>query len=130
MNANPRPLAVVTGASTGIGLELARLCARSGFDLIIVADEARITGAAQELTRLGVQCTPVQTDLSTVAGVNALIGTIDASGRPVDALLANAGRGLGRAFLDQDLDEALEVVHTNIDGTIILVHKVGRDMRS
>ena len=130
MNANLRPLAVVTGASTGIGLELARLCARQGYDLIIAADEPLIDDAAEELLKLGVQCTAVQTDLSTVEGVNQLIAKIDEQGRPVAALLANAGRGLGRAFLDQNLEEALKVVHTNVDGTVILIHRVGQGMRS
>lgn len=50
-------------------------------------------------------------------------------GRPVDALLANAGHGLGHAFLDEDFDEAMHVVNTNITGTIYLAYKVGRDMR-
>ena len=130
MNALPDQLAVVTGASTGIGLELARLCARRGMNLIIAADESLIENAAQELSQLGVRCTPVQCDLATSEGVAALKSAIDAAGAPVDALLANAGRGLGRAFLDQDLDEALKVAHTNIDGTIRLVHDVGAKMRA
>ncbi len=122
-------LAVVTGASTGIGLELARLCAQQAWDLVIAADEARIHDAARELSGLGVQCTPVQADLSTREGVDQLLAVIDRAGRPVHALLANAGRGLGRAFLDQDIDQALKVVHTNIDGTIYLIHKLGNEMR-
>jgi short-subunit dehydrogenase len=130
MNANPDQLAVVTGASTGIGLELARLCARRGMNLIIAADEPLIEDAAKELSRLGIRCTPVQCDLATTEGVAALKLAIDAGGAPIDALLANAGRGLGRAFLEQDLDEALKVVHTNIDGTVRLVHAVANDMRA
>jgi short-subunit dehydrogenase len=129
MNAIPRKLAVVTGASVGIGLELARLCAQQNYDLIIAADEARIDEAALELAESGVDCTPVHCDLSTLEGVDELLATIDEVGRPVDFLLANAGRGLGHAFLDQDIDAALKVVHTNIDGTIYLIHSVGADMR-
>jgi uncharacterized protein len=130
MNAAQRPLAVVTGASTGIGLELARLCASNGFDLIVAADEPRILEAAAELTRRdGASCTAVQCDLGTREGVTQLIDTINAQGRPVTALLANAGRGLGHAFLDQDIEEALDVVHTNIDGTLALIHEVARTMR-
>ncbi len=130
MNANPRPLAVVTGASTGIGLELARLCAKSNYDLIIAADESLIDAAAQELGGTGVQCTPVECDLSTEEGVKSLTRTIEQIGRPVDFLLANAGRGLGHAFLDQDLNEAMKVIHTNIDGTVRLVYEVAGQMRS
>ena len=129
MNVKPGRLAVVTGASTGIGLELARLCAEQGFHLIIAADERLIEDAARELGTTGVSCTPVQCDLATAAGVEQLIRTINAADRPVDVLLANAGRGLGRAFLDQDLDEAMKVIHTNIDGTVRLVYAVGQGMR-
>lgn len=130
MNSTPRQLAVVTGASTGIGLELARLCAAQGFDLVIAADEPLIDKAAQELERTGVSCTAVQCDLSTEEGVQQLTAAIAAAGRPVDALLANAGRGLGRAFLEQDLDEAMKVIHTNIDGTVRLIHPVANEMRA
>jgi short-subunit dehydrogenase len=129
MNAVARQMAVVTGASTGIGLELARLCAEQKYDLIIAADEPLIANAARELSLLGADCTPVECDLSSAEGVEKLTSAIAAAARPVDALFANAGRGLGKAFLDQDLDEALKVVHTNIDGTIRLIYCVANDMR-
>jgi short-subunit dehydrogenase len=128
MNATRGQLAVVTGASSGIGLELARLCAQQGFDLIIAADEPLIENAARELTATGVNCVPVQCDLATAEGVAELVEAIGA--RPVDHLLANAGRGLGKGFLDQDLNEALKVVHTNIDGTIRLIYPVANSMRN
>ena len=127
MESESRKLAVVTGASTGIGLELARLCAQEGFDLIIAADEPLIEDAARELEEAGAQCTAVECDLSTAEGVQELTDVI--AGRPVDALLANAGRGLGKAFLDQDLDDALKVIHTNIDGTVRLIYEVASGMR-
>ena len=72
--------------------------------------------------------TVVQADLATTEGVDKLYRKIN--GRPVAALLANAGRGLGKAFLDQDFDEARFVVDTNVTGTIYLIHKIGRDMRA
>lgn len=128
MNASNGKLAVVTGASAGIGLELARLCALQQFDLIIAAGELLIENAARELSQMGVECVAVQCDLGTAEGVSELIEAI--GNRQVDALLANAGRGLGKAFLDQDLDEALNVVHTNIDGTIRLIFAVAQGMRS
>jgi short-subunit dehydrogenase len=128
MNAPNAKLAIVTGASTGIGLELARLCAQKRFDLIIAADDPRIRDAARELSETGVACTEVQCDLATPEGVKQLTDAI--GGRPVAALFANAGRGLGKAFLDQNLEEALGVIHTNIDGTVRLVYEVGRSMRS
>lgn len=123
-----RPLAVVTGASAGIGYELARCCAENGFDLVIAADEAKIEDAAQDFRSLGVEVDALETDLATLEGVNQLCAKVQ--GRQVDALLANAGHGLGHGFLDQDFDEVRHVIDTNITGTIYLIQQVGRDMRA
>ena len=121
-------LAVVTGASTGIGYELARCCADAGFDLIVVADQPQIQKAAQDFKQGGAQVEAVEADLATIEGVDKLYAAI--AGRQVVALLANAGRGLGKGFLDQDFKDVLRVVNTNITGTIYLIQKVGRDMRN
>jgi short-subunit dehydrogenase len=122
-----RPFAIVTGASTGIGLELAKCCAEDGYDLLIAADEPEINTAAEELRRFGGEVQAIEADLATIEGVEQLLIAVD--GRLVDALLANAGRGLGHAFLDQDFDEARRVVDTNITGTIYLLHRIGNVMR-
>jgi uncharacterized protein len=127
-NASLRPLAIVTGPSTGIGRELAKRCAEGGFDLVVAADEPAINDAAAELRGMGAAADAVEADLSTPEGVDKLYAVV--AGRPVEALLANAGRGLGHAFLDQDFDEVRRVVDTNITGTILLIQKVGRDMRA
>lgn len=121
-------LAVVTGASTGIGYFLAEECAKHGYDLIIAADEPRIEQAAKDLRVNGVDVRAVEADLATLEGVDRLYAAAD--GQPIELLLANAGRGLGRDFLDQDFAEARRVVDTNITGTIYLIQKIGRDMRS
>ena len=123
-----RRLAVVTGASTGIGYELAKCCADAEFDLIVVADEPAIHSAAKDLEAFGVKVEAVEADLATIAGVDRLIDSI--AGRSVDALLANAGRGLGKGFLDQDFDDVMRMVNTNITGTINLIQKIGRAMRA
>jgi uncharacterized protein len=122
--------AVVTGASTGIGLELARCCVREGYDVLITADEPQIERAATELrAESGAgKVEAVQADLSTTEGVDKLHSA--AKGRAVDILMANAGRGLGHAFLDQDFDKARKVIDTNITGTVYLIHKIGNDMRA
>lgn len=122
-----RPLAVITGASSGIGLELARACVEDGNDAIVCADEPEIEAAAAELRRDGATVEAVQADLSTMDGTEKLLAAV--GDRPVDALLANAGIGLGDAFLDQDLDAAERVVELNVNGTIALVHAIGRRMR-
>ena len=120
-----RPLAVVTGASSGIGRELAAIAAREGFDLIIAADRP-LTDAATELQGQGARVEAVEVDLATQDGVDRLYSRI--AGRPVAALMANAGHGLGKGFLDQDFTEAKHVIDTNITGTIYLIQKIGRDM--
>jgi short-subunit dehydrogenase len=121
-------LAIITGASTGIGYELARCCAEHGFNLLVAADEPEIHEAAQAFRAFGVTVDAIEADLATLEGVDRLYAATH--GRPVEALLANAGRGLGHAFLDQDFDEVRRVVDTNITGTIYLIQKVGRDMRA
>ena len=128
MTRNTGKLAIVTGASTGIGYELARCCAEEGFDLLIAADEPEIHRAAEDFKKLGVQVEVIVADLATTEGVDMLYAA--ANGRAIDALLANAGLGLGGAFLDQNFDEVHHVIDTNITGTIYLAQKVGRDMRS
>jgi short-subunit dehydrogenase len=122
-----RPLAIVTGASTGIGYELAKLCAQNGYDLLIAADQAAIHDAGKDFESLGANVEAVEADLATIEGVDKLYAAV--KGRPVGALLANAGHGLGHAFLDQDFAQVRHVVDTNIVGTIYLIQKVGRDMR-
>jgi short-subunit dehydrogenase len=120
-------LAVVTGASTGIGYELAKLCAENGYDLVVAADTP-LAEATQVLRSLGAEVTAVETDLARLEGVDELYAAI--GGRPVEALLANAGHGLGRAFLEQEFDEIRHVIDTNITGTVYLIQKIGRDMRA
>lgn len=128
MSASTRPLAIVTGASTGIGLELAKEAANHGYDLLIAADEPQIETAATELRALNVGVQAVQADLSTTEGVDKLLAAV--GGRQVEALLANAGRGLGHSFFDEDFAAARKVVDTNVTGTIYLIHKIGKEMRA
>jgi short-subunit dehydrogenase len=127
MDSETRKFAIVTGASTGIGFELARECVEHGYDVLIAANEPEIERAAESLRKNGAQVQAVQAELSNKDGVNKLYAA--AAGRQVDALLANAGRGLGHGFLDQDPDDWIHVVDTNITGTLLLVQKVGRDMQ-
>src|SRR4051794_6715439 len=129
MNSIAQPFAIVTGASTGIGFALARECLDHGFDVLIAADEPAIEQAAAELRSHGSgRVDAMLADLAGSEGVDRLCAA--AAGRKVDALLANAGRGLGDAFLDQAPADWLRVVETNITGTLLLLHKVGRDMRA
>ncbi|MGR9251288.1 SDR family NAD(P)-dependent oxidoreductase [Rhizobium leguminosarum] len=123
-------LAVVTGASSGIGFELAKIAAAKGYDLIIAADEEGIKDAAAVLRRMGANVDALVADLSTLEVVDRLAECIEADGRSVDLLLANAGRGLGKGFLDQEFAEARRVIETNVLGTVYLIHQVGSQMRT
>jgi short-subunit dehydrogenase len=122
-----RPLAVVTGASSGIGYQLAMLAAGDGYDLIIASDEPSIVEAAQAFRQQGVEVEPLQADLSTIEGVDKLVDLIGP--RRIDALMANAGIGLGRGFLDQDWNDIRKVIDTNVTGTTYLLHKLAAEMR-
>ncbi len=125
---NPaRPLAVVTGASTGIGRELAQLAAQDGHDMVVAADQGPLEEAAAALRAAGVRVDAVEADLSTSFGIDKLMLAI--GGRPVDLLLANAGHGLGHGFLDKPFNEAKHVIDTNVVGTLDLLHRVGTGMR-
>jgi short-subunit dehydrogenase len=122
--------AVVTGASTGIGLELARCCAKDGYDLLIAADESAIEKAASELRQEkgAGKIQAINANLATAEGVDALVAATE--GRAVDVLIANAGRGLGDAFLNQEFAKIRYVIDTNVLGTTYLLHKVVRKMRN
>ena len=125
---NSGKLAIVTGASTGIGYELAKIAAEDGFDLIVAADEPLIDTAANELRQYGREVRAINADLATFDGVDRLCEA--AGGRPVDALFANAGRGLGHALLDQETADWRRVIDTNVTGTTYLLHRIGRQMRT
>jgi uncharacterized protein len=121
-----RPLAVVTGASSGIGYELAKLLAEDGYDLLVAADTP-LGEAVQAFEALGAQVEAIEVDLATDEGVDALYERIGS--RPVDTLAANAGHGLGKGFLDQAWDDIAHVIATNVTGTTRLLHRVAGDMR-
>ena len=117
-------LAIVTGASTGIGRELARLAAADGYELIVAANEPGIHDTARGLP--GGAARAVECDLATAHGVEELWSALD--GRTPDVVMANAGRGLGDAFLTQDWDRIEEVIHLNVTGTTAVVHRAARSM--
>ncbi|RYD58057.1 MAG: SDR family NAD(P)-dependent oxidoreductase [Sphingomonadales bacterium] len=114
--------AVVTGASTGIGFELATLAAKQGYDLIVVANEPLIDAAARDFRQFGTDVQSVQADLSTIDGVNALLAAAD--GRVIDLLCANAGIGTGGPFLEQEVASWRHSIDTNVTGTVYLLQKV------
>ena len=119
-----RPLALVTGASSGIGRELATLFAQDGYDLVIAAEDEGLTAAARQLRADGGIVVEAQCDLRQPAGVEQLWRSVQELGRPLDAAALNAGIGAGKAFVDEDLANALSVVDLNVRGTVHLAHLV------
>jgi short-subunit dehydrogenase len=128
MNA-ARPLAVVTGASSGIGFELARIFADNGFDLIIAAEDEAVETAARELGKGEASVEAVRADLATYDGVETLYRRIVEAARPVDALALNAGVGAGGAFAtDTRLEDELRIVDLNVRSTVHLAKRVIPDL--
>jgi short-subunit dehydrogenase len=126
---NKRSFAIVTGASSGIGLELAKQFAEHGFDLLIVAESPKIAEAASALEKYNVSVAEAQIDLATPDGVDELYGVIRNTGRPVDAIALNAGVGAGGDFVRETaLDADLNVIDLNIRSTVHLAKLVLKDM--
>ena len=123
-----RPLALVTGASSGIGLELARQFATHGFDLVIAAEDAELVTAARELEQEGGRVEAVKADLATPEGVEELHRRIQAGGRPLAAAALNAGVGQNGPFAETALESELRIVDLNVRSTVHLAKYVVRDM--
>src|SRR6185437_3083967 len=123
-----RPLAVVTGAPSGIGFELARQFAEHGYDLIIAAEDDAIETAARQLQN-GTEVEAVQVDLATPDGVERLCAHIRANDSQLEAVALNAGIGMGGDFATQtDLDQELKLVDLNVRSTVHLAKRVVADM--
>jgi len=122
-----RPLALVTGASSGIGLELAKQFADHGYDLVVAADE-ELADAARDLAARGVRVEPVRVDLGTAEGVDQLYQHVVQVGRGLDAAVLNAGIGSGGSFDETPLEQELQLVDLNVRSTVQLAKYVVRDM--
>lgn len=122
------PLALVTGASSGIGFELAKQFAEHGFDLIVNSHGDGLGPAAEQLTASGTHVQAVKADLRTYDGVEQLYAAIMKTGRPLRAAALNAGVGRGGAFVDTDLADEIEIIDLNITSTVHLAKRLLKDM--
>ncbi|MBP2324452.1 short-subunit dehydrogenase [Kibdelosporangium banguiense] len=127
-NSAHRPLALVTGASGGIGLEIARELARRGHDLVVTGRSDRTDSAAEELRRLGVEAHAVRADLAHYDDVEQLWQQTTVLGRPLEIAVLNAGVGVGGAFADIDLAEDLKLIDLNVKSVVHLAKRVVVDM--
>ena len=122
--ASNRPFAVVTGASSGIGFELARQCIENSFDLLICAEDEGIHEAARHLGAAGSVVEAVHADLATYEGCENLVQAINGTARPIDALLLNAGIGVGGAFIQNPLEEELRMIALNATAIVHLAKRL------
>jgi short-subunit dehydrogenase len=125
-----REFAVVTGASSGIGYELAKQFVQHGYDVLVAAEDEGLEQAAADLRRDGQrQVIAARADLATYDGVERLYAAIRATGRPVDAIAINAGRGIGGDFVRQtELRDELDVIDVNVTSTVHLAKRVLPDL--
>lgn len=128
-NPTNRSFAVVTGASSGIGYELAKQFAENGFDVLIAAEDGGIENAAREIGEGGAAVTTLQVDLAQYEGVEELCRAIEATGRPVDAIAINAGVGVGGDFARTTaLEDELNLIALNVTSSVHLAKRVVRQM--
>jgi uncharacterized protein len=120
---------IITGASSGIGYELANELARRGYDLAVASAGDRLNSAAQAFRSKGIEVFPIQADLATSEGVDEFWQQIENFGRPVDVACLNAGVGVGGLFDETDLDEELNMIELNCTGTVHLAKHVVRHMK-
>lgn len=128
MTTSNRPFAVVTGASSGIGLELAKQFQENGYDLLIAAQSDRIHATADTLQQSGATVRAVQADLASYEGVEALYRAVQEFGRPLDAAAINAGVGVGGDFAHTDLNAELNLINLNVVGPVHFTKCIVPDM--
>lgn len=128
MATTSRPFAVITGASSGIGFELAKQFAQNNHDILIAAEDDGIILAAEQLSVFGTHVTPLRVDLAKDGGVDRLYQEIKATGLAVDAIAINAGVGVGGAFIDTALEDELNMIALNVTSSVHLAKHVVKDM--
>lgn len=123
-----RKLALVTGASSGIGFELARQFAKNDYDLIVASSTDKINEKARLLRQYEVDVQPVVADLSTQEGIDKLYEELTATGRNLDAAVLNAGVGVGGEFIYTSFEDELKMMNLNMVYLVGLTKKILKDM--
>lgn len=123
-----RPFAVVTGASSGIGFELAKILAKNSYDLILAAQGEDLDQAADEISLFGTNVDICAVDLASFTGVEKLVERVQAYNRPVDVLCINAGVGVSGEFSDTSFEEELNLINLNVVSAVHLCKRLLPDM--
>ncbi|SEM79799.1 Short-chain dehydrogenase [Terribacillus saccharophilus] len=123
-----RQLALITGGSSGLGLELAKQFAQNGYDIALSGSSDRIFEAADTIRELGVEAYPHKADASTYDGVESFWNFTKDLGRQIDAAVLNVGIGIGGAFIDNDLEDELKLISINVNGTVHMAKRVVKHM--
>lgn len=121
-------LAVVTGASSGIGYNLAKVFAENGYDLVVTAQTDGVQKAANDFKQLGVEVTAIQADLATFDGCKQFWQQVESLDRKVDAVAINAGFGVGGLFVDTDLEKEINLVRVNVESTVHIAKYAARKL--
>lgn len=121
-------LAVITGASSGIGFELAKVFARNGFDLLLVAEDLGISEAADEIRKFGTHVEAIRADLTQFDQVQSVYEKINSMNKPLSAVVLNAGVGVSGKFLDTSLEKELNLIQLNISSVVQLTKLVLPDL--
>ncbi|MDL5156219.1 SDR family NAD(P)-dependent oxidoreductase [Actinomycetospora termitidis] len=130
MSTATRPLALITGGSSGIGFELAAQLADRGYDVAISGQSERVHDSAKKLEEYGVEAYPYQADASTYDGVESFWKFVAELDRPLNVACLNVGIGVGGRFLDTDLDDELRMISINCSGTVHMAKRVVRAMHA
>ncbi|WP_273853046.1 SDR family NAD(P)-dependent oxidoreductase [Guptibacillus spartinae] len=123
-----RKFVMITGSTSGLGFELAKLFANDGYDVAMSGSSENIYNSAKEIEKSGVEAYPFQADASTYEGVEAFWKFVKSKNRKLDSAVLNVGMSIGGSFLDNDLKEELKLIDLNIKGTVHMAKRVVRDM--
>jgi short-subunit dehydrogenase len=123
IRAMAQPTALITGASVGIGHELARQVARGGYNLVLVARNAdKLKAVADEMRTLGVQADYVISDLAQPSAPLGLFADLRNRGVTIDVLVNNAGFGALGPFDELDPQRQLDMIQVNVTAVVELTH--------
>lgn len=119
-----KSFAVITGASSGIGFELARQFGQNGFDLLIASSTNDIFEAQDHLEEEGFTVEAIKANLASYAGVEHLVQNIKRIGRPLEAIAINAGIGMGGRFTETNLNQEINLINLNIVSVVHLTKRI------